>query len=419
MMEQITLSNGFRIFSEPRPWLKSCAVGLYIGSGSRFETPETLGVSHCIEHMLFKGTDKLSARDIAEVTDDTGGTLNAFTTKEYTCLYARVLTEHVEKIFSVISDMVLYPALREQELETEKGVILEERSSYEDSSEDLCTDAFYESFYPADMLGQNIVGTVETIRNMNAETIRAHMQKFYVPERMVAVFSGAFDREQVIELCEKQFGSLQNTHFPLIYSAPKGAKFIRGIKKNFQQNILMLGLPGVPLEDRRIHAITYACAVLGGAGSSRLFQRLREELGLVYSADAYHSAFLGTGALCITMGLSAGKETKALKETMRLCRTFPETITEAELERAKMQAVAAITMSLESPGSSASRIGRNALLLGKVLSEETLLSDLRNVTLEEVRQAARDYLKPENFSLCVVGKPKTEAQYSALLCAEN
>ena len=414
-MEQITLNNGLRICLEPRPWLKSCAVGVYIGSGSRFETPQTLGVSHCIEHMLFKGTQSLSARRIAEITDDTGGTLNAYTAKEYTCLYARVLSCHTETIFSVIADMVLHPALRPQELETEKSVILEERYSYEDSPEDLCADSFYESFWPDDLLGQNIVGTPQTIAAMTPDTIRAHMEKFYVPERMVVVFSGAFDRDEVCALCEKHFGALRNTGNPLRYTAPQTAQFVRTVPKDLQQNVLTLGFPGVPLEDRRRHAFNYASAILGGTGSSRLFQRIREEMGLVYSIDAFHTAFLGTGVTCVSMALSAEKEKAALSETMRLCRAFPETVTGDELERAKMQAVAAVTMSLESPGSSASRIGRNLLLLGRVPTEEALCEDLQSVTLDDVREAAREMFLPQRVSLCAVGKTKTEKHYRSLL----
>lgn len=417
-MEQITLNNGLRVFLEPRPWLKSCAVGLYIGSGSRFETPQTLGVSHCIEHMLFKGTESLSARRIAEITDDTGGTLNAYTAKEYTCLYARVLSCHTQTIFSVIADMALHPALRPQELETEKSVILEERSSYEDSPEDLCMDCFYESFWPDDLLGQNIVGTRESIEAMTPEMIRAHMQTFYVPERMVVVFSGAFDRDEVCAACEKHFGALRNTGNPLRYSAPEPAQFIRRVPKDLQQNVLTLGFSGVPLEDSRLHAYSYACSILGGTGSSRLFQRIREEMGLVYSIDAFHTAFLGTGVACVSMALSAEKEKAALEETMRLCREFPETVTEDELERAKMQALAAVTMSLESPGSSASRIGRGALLLDRVPTEDELLDKLRSVTTDDVRSAARAMFLPHRASLCAVGKTKTEKCYRSILRSE-
>lgn len=414
-MEQITLKNGFRIFLEPQPWFASCALGLFIGSGSRYETPQTLGVSHFIEHMLFKGTESLSARRIAEISDDMGGTLNAYTTKEYTCLYARVLKCNVREMLSMISDMALHPALREDELETEKGVILEERNGYEDSPEDLCMDTFYESFWPDDLLGQNIVGTRETILGINAETIRAHLQKYYVPERMVAVFCGAFNRDEVVSLCESHFGALQNTNNPLTFSSPRTEQFVRCVHKDLQQNVLALGLPGLPLEDKRMHALNYACAVLGGATSSRLFQRIREELGLVYSIDAFRSSFLGAGAICILLGLSAENETAALKETLRLFCAFPGSITQKEFDRTKMQALSGITMSLESPASVASRIGSNALLRGEVLSVEETLEEIRAVTLDEVQQIARELFCPERLSLCAVGKTQTEEEYRSIL----
>ena len=218
-METVTLQNGLRICLDRRPHLRSCAVGLYVACGSRFETPETLGVSHCIEHMLFKGTPTYTAKQIAEITDDTGGTLNAYTSKEYTCVYARVLAEQVPTILSLIADMALHPALREAELETEKGVIEEERAGYEDASEDLCMDSYYDALWQDDMLGKNIVGTPQTIRAFTSDGIRAHMNRFYVPERMVVSFSGAFDRAQVLSLCEDAFGSLRNTNNPLTTTA--------------------------------------------------------------------------------------------------------------------------------------------------------------------------------------------------------
>ena len=414
-MEIITIKNGLRICLDPRPHLRSCAVGLFIACGPRFETPETLGVSHCIEHMLFKGTDKLSARQIAEIADDTGGTLNAFTAKDYTCLHARVLRDQTAKIFAVMAEMVRHPALREAELETEKDVIEEERIGYEDSSEDLCTDYYYASLWRDDMLGKNIVGTQQTIRAFSVDGIRAHMAKFYVPERIVVSFSGAFDRDEAVALCEQYFGDLQNTNTPLTYSTPREYRFVKTIKKPFQQNVLTLGFPGLALESPQIHASAYACAILGGSSSSRLFQRLREEMGLVYSVDAYHVSYLGTGTACITMALAAEKEEAALRETLRLCREFPASITQQEFDRAKTQTLSAAAMSLESPSASAARIGRNLLLRNEMLEEDELLHILESVTLDEAREAAAQVLQMNKVSLCVVGQTRTQKEYRAIL----
>ena len=414
-MEIITLHNGMRLVLDARPHLRSCAVGLFVACGSRFETPQTLGVSHCIEHMLFKGTQTRTARQIAEIADDTGGTLNAYTSKEYTCVYARVLREQMPTILAVIADMALRPALRAEDLETEKGVIAEERNSYEDSSEDLCMDSYYESLWPEDMLGKNIVGTPQTIQDFTPDKLRAQMETFYVPERMVISFSGAFDRNEAIALCERHFGDLQNTGNPLTYTSPQPTRFVRTVRKSFQQNMITLGFPACALESEQVHAATYACAVLGGSGSSQLFQRLREELGLVYSVDAYLAAFLGAGTACISMGLAVEKEESAIRETLQLCRAFPASITERELDRAKMQTLSAVAMSLESPSTSASRIGRNLLLRGEVLEEDALLQKLQSVTLEEVREAATQILQPDRLSLCVVGKTRAQKTYKSIL----
>ena len=368
--------------------------------------------------MLFKGTESLSARQIAEISDNIGGSLNAYTAKEFTCVYARVLSCNIRTIFSVIADMTLHPALKAEELETEKGVILEERRGSEDNPDDLCAESFFESYWPDDLLGQNIVGTQETILSMTPDVLRAHMKKYYVPERMVIVFCGAFDRDEVCALCEQYFGSLQNTDNPLTYTVPRTAQFIRTVPKDLQQNVLALGFPGVSMGDERLHAHIYANIILGGSASSRLFQRIREELGLVYSVDAFHNPFLGTGVACVTMALSADKEETALRETMRLCRELPDTLTEEELERAKMQMLSGVAMSIESPGSSASSIGRSALLLNRVLTDDEVYERLQRVTLDEVRQAAREMFCSDRVSLCAVGKTKSEEYYRSILRSE-
>ncbi len=415
IMERIVFDNGFKIILDPLPWLKSCSMGVWAGSGSRFETSETSGLSHFIEHMLFKGTTSLSARDIAVMTDETGGSLNAYTAKEYTCFYARSLTGHIEKIFSLIGDMITSPLLREEDIELEKGVVLEELSSYEDSSEDLCMDTFYECFWKDDMLGKNIVGRRETVLSFDEKSIRAHMSRFYVPERTVAVFSGNFDKDQVISLCRKFFGNMKNTGFPIEFSKAEGHSFIKRINKHFEQNIITLGFPGIPSLDKNLHACNFACAMLGGTGSSRLFQRLREELGLVYSVDSFNTAYLGTGAVCISMGLSHKNEEQALCEIMKAVKDFPDTVTKDEFRRIKEQTEASVIMSLESPGTRASRLGRAELLSGHAISEEQLISELNAVTFDDVRDVSKMIFNPLHISLCVVGKPNTQKFYREIL----
>ena len=414
-MERIIFDNGFRVLLNPLPYLRSCSMGVWAGSGSRFETDDTSGISHFIEHMLFKGTDSLSARDIAVITDETGGSLNAYTAKEYTCFYARSLTKHVEKIFSLIGEMITSPSLRKDDIELEKGVVLEELSSYEDSSEDLCMDTFYECFWKDDMLGRNIVGRKETVTSFDENMIRSHMASFYVPERMVAVFSGNFDRASVLSLCEKYFGSLKNTNNPIAASPAKSHCFIKRINKHFEQNIITLGFPGISSLDKNIHACNFACGILGGTGSSKLFQRIREELGLVYSIDSYNTAYLHSGAVCISMGLSHKNEEKALCEVLRLIKEFPKALTQEDFQRIKEQTLAAVTMSLESPGSAASRLGRNELLFGKTSTEDELFNEIEAVTFDDVLKMSQTLFDTNDISLCVVGKSNTQKFYREIL----
>ncbi len=414
-MERIVFDNGFRILLDPLPWLKSCSMGVWVGSGSRFETPETSGISHFIEHMLFKGTTNLSARDIAVMTDETGGSLNAYTAKEYTCFYARSLTAHIEKIFSLIGEMITSPLLKKDDIELEKGVVLEELSSYEDSSEDLCMDTFYECFWKDDMLGKNIVGRKETVLSFDEKAIRDHMSRFYVPERTVAVFSGNFDKDHVISLCRKYFGDAKNTDSPITFSDAQSHRFIKRINKHFEQNIITLGFPGISSLDKNLHACNFACAMLGGTGSSRLFQRLREEFGLVYSVDSFNTAYLGTGSVCITMGLSRQNEEKALCEILKTVKDFPDTVTEDEFRRIKEQTEAAVIMSLESPGTRASRLGRSELLSGEAISEDQLLCDLNSVSFDDVRNVSKTVFDLAKISLCVVGKTNSQKYYRDIL----
>ncbi len=414
-MKKIIFDNGFRVILNPLPYLRSCSMGIWIGSGSRFETAETSGLSHFIEHMLFKGTDTLSARDIAEITDETGGSLNAYTTKEYTCIYARSLTRHIEKLFSVIGEMITEPLLKESDIELEKGVVTEELLSYEDSSEDLCIDTFYENFWKSDMLGRNIVGKRENILSFDEKMMREHMKKFYVPERMVCVFSGNFNEDDVLKLCEKYFGKLLNTNNPITAGAAQPHRFVKCVGKRFEQNIVTLGFPGIASSDKRLHACNYACAVLGGTGSSRLFQRIREELGLVYSIDAFNTAYLHSGAVCIMMGLSHTNEERAISEVLRLMREFPDTLTKAEFERIKEQTEAAAVMSLESPGTAAARLARGELLSFEAETDDEYLNRLSSVTFEEFSDMAHTLFDTKDISLCVTGKVKTQKFYRELL----
>lgn len=411
----IKLDNGLRIAVQKSEHAKTCSMGIWVASGSCYETPQTAGTSHFIEHMLFRGTQKRSALDIAVEMDEIGGILNAYTAKDMTCFYAHTLTEHMPKALDIICDMIINPRLSPEDIELEKGVIKEEIAMYEDSPEDLCADTYYENVWEGSMLGSNILGTTETVDSVTRESLCAHLEKFYVPERMVISFSGNFDEEKAIEICKSYFSEMKNTGFEI---APVPVEYCKGItvvKKDFMQNQLILGFPGIALTDERRHTVSLISSILGSASSSRLFQRIREELGLVYSVDSASVSHLDAGLFIVCMGLSRSSEKKAIEEALKIIEEFPETVTEKELNRAKEQTVASFVMSLESVSSLASRNGRNVLLYGKALSEDEIIRKIRAITLDDLKKTASEILDISKISLCAAGKVGSKKSYKEIL----
>lgn len=414
VLEKVTLSNGFRIFFEKDSRVKSCSMGVWISSGSGFEAAEVSGASHFVEHMLFKGTAKRSSQEIAEHMDEIGGALNAFTSKEYTCVYAKALSEHTLLAFDIIADMISSPKMDEDDVQLEKGVIIEEIAMYEDSPEDLCNDLFYETVWSKSAFGHNILGSRETVSEMSAEKLRRHMDRFYVPERMVASFCGNFDRDAVLESCEKYFGSLKNTGNPLY---PNKYDYTTGIclrQKDFEQNQIILGFPGLNALDDDRNCARLLSSILGASSSSRLFRRIREELGLAYSIDTFHISYLAAGLFGVSMGVSPKSEATAIEETLKIISSAAETITQAELTRACEQSVASFVMGLESTSARTSRNGVTQLLFSKTNSEEMMVEQMRAVTLDDIKRVAKKIIDFDNMSVCAVGNIKDEAFYQGL-----
>lgn len=413
--KKITLDNGLRIVIQKNGNAKTCSLGVWVGSGSCFETPETAGTSHFIEHMLFKGTEKRSALDIAVEMDEIGGVLNAYTAKEMTCFYAHTLSEHSAKALDIICDMIMNPKLSPEDIELEKGVIREEIAMYEDSPEDLCADSYYEKVWRGSMLGSNILGTNQTVDSVTRESLSAHMKKFYVPERTVVSFSGNFDENEAVEICKKYFSGMKNTGFELTPVSADYSPGIYRIKKDFMQNQLILGFPGIPLSDKRRDCASLISSILGASSSSRLFQTIREKLGLAYSVDCVNVAHLNAAVFIVCMGLSKKSEEQAIAETLKIISEFAETVTEKELARAKEQTVAGFVMSLESVSSIASRNGKGVLLHGRPRSEEEVIKAVRGVTLDEIRQTAKEIFDFSKLSLCCVGDVGSEKNYRRYL----
>ena len=281
--------------------------------------------------------------------------------------------------------------------------------------EDLCADVFYENVWKDSMLGANILGSVQTVDSVTKEKLIAHMNKFYVPERMVISIGGNFDKDAALEICKKYFSGMKNTGFKINPASTEYNPCITRIKKDFMQNQLILGFPGVAIGDKNREAALLVSSVLGAASSSRLFQHIREKLGLVYSVDSACVSYLKSGLFTVCMGLSEKSEKKAIGETLKIISEFPETVTERELARAKEQSVASFVMNLENVSSRTSRNGRNVLLYGKVIPEEEVITKIRAVTLDELRTTAKEILDINKISLCVAGKTASEKTYKQIL----
>ena len=343
---------------------------------------------------------------------------NARTVHEIICINhdSRIHTVSFKtRNLDIICDMIMNPRLSPDDIELEKGVIKEEIAMYEDSPEDLCADTYYENVWADSMLGSNILGTEETVDSVTRESLIAHLEKFYVPERMVISLSGNFDEEKAVEICKSYFSEMKNTGFGIAPVPVEYNKSITVIKKDFMQNQLILGFPGIKLTDKRRHTLSLISSILGSASSSRLFQRIREELGLVYSVDSASVSHLDAGVFIVCMGLSGKSEKKAIAEALEIISNFPETVTEKELDRAKEQTVASFVMSLESVSSLASRNGRNVLLYGKAVSEDEVVKRIRSITLDELKKTASEILDISKISLCAAGKVKSAKTYNQIL----
>lgn len=415
-MKTLTLGNGLRIVLDKIENLRTCAFGVMVASGSGYETPETAGTSHFIEHMLFRGTEKRTALELAVEMDEIGGRMNAYTTSSLTYFYAHTLTEHLPKAMDIICDIIMNSKLSSEDIELEKGVIKEEIAMYQDSPEDVCLDTYYENIWRGSPLANNILGTVENVEGITREKLLAHMEKFYVPERMIVTVSGNFNEESVLQICESYFGEMKNTGNTVVYPTAIYQPQIVTVEKDFSQNQLILGFNGVTLENKRECRIAdYVSSILAGSSSSRLFQNLREKLGLVYSVDSTNACHPRTGLMLIDMGLSRKSEKKAIRETLKILENFSADITEREVAVTREHIVSSFVMGSESVTARASKNARSLLNYGFIEPDESRIESIRSVTLDEVRELSERIFDLKNISLCAVGKVHTQEEYKDYL----
>ncbi len=414
-MEKIVFKSGLTVVLDEKKDARSAAICFFVAAGNRYETAKISGVSHFIEHMVFKGTTTRSTNDIAEQSDIMGGQLNAYTAKEFTCYYSRALSEHVERTVDLICDMLVNPKFDKNDIETEKGVVLEEIGMYEDSPEEYCADLLNALCFKNKPLGFNILGTRKTVQSMNSDILREYMDYAYSPERIVVSLCGNFDRDAVLELLDRYFGNLRNKGniITVENSAINGGFTL--CKRPAEQTQIAVCYNGLPIGHRLKTASAFFSSIAGGAASSRINRRIREELGLAYSVYTFSSHYLETGMFGLSGGLAHKNQQQFLQEGLKILHECADSITNDEIERTREQFKAGVVLSNESMSAVASSMGKQMLLEGKFISLDELVAEIDNVTKEMIIESAKLVTDTKVTAVSVVGDAKEEDFYRAII----
>jgi predicted Zn-dependent peptidase len=399
------LANGVRVITEPMPHVRSVSVGIWVCAGSRREMDEQNGVSHFIEHMLFKGTTTRSAEEIARSVDSIGGNLDAFTAKELVCFNTKVLDEHLSLAFDVLADLALHPLFSEEDIEREKGVILEEIKMEADSPDYLVHEIFSANFWKDHPLGKPILGTRETVRRFNREAIHAYYSDVYAPSNLVVTAAGNLTHGRLVDLAREYFESLPPGAPPPAEVAPSThARIALRNKKQLEQVHLCLGVPSYPLPHQERFACYVLNTVLGGGMSSRLFQNIRERQGLAYAVFSELNPYRDTGCLSIYAGTSLENARKVVESIVKEFRQLKEQrLDEEELRRAKDHLKGSLMLSLESTSSRMSNLARQEIYFGRFFTLDELVESIESVAAADVQRIALTFFDSKQIALTVLG----------------
>lgn len=413
-MRRSVLPGGLRVVTETLPTVRSATFGIWAAVGSRDETPVLNGATHYLEHLLFKGTGRRSALDISAAVDAVGGEMNAFTAKEYTCYYARVLDTDLPLAIDVVCDMLTGSLIRQEDIDAERGVVLEEIAMTEDDPGDQVHDLFTTAMLGDTPLGRPVLGTVETINALTRDQVARFYRKHYDPTRLVVAAAGNIDHASVVRQVRRAFERAGALRDPEARPQPPrdGARTLRAagrvevLDRRTEQAHVVLGMPGLSRTDERRWALGVLNTALGGGMSSRLFQEVREKRGLAYSVYSYTSSF----ADCGLFGVYAGCQPSRVPEVLKICRdelnqVAEHGLTDEELRRAIGQLSGSTVLGLEDTGALMNRIGKSELCWGDQLSVDDLLARIAAVTPDEVRAVARDVLG-QRPSLAAIGPLK-------------
>lgn len=403
-LHRTTLGNGIRVVSEAIPSVRSVSVGIWVFTGSRDEQPVESGMSHFIEHMVFKGTSRRRMHHIAQRMESVGGYLNAFTTKEYTCYYARGLDEHLARAIDTVTDLVLEPSFPEKELDKEKEVVLEEMKMYEDTPEDYIFDLFEGGVYTGHALGRPVIGVPETVHAFSQQQLFDFIHTHYTPERIVMAVAGNVDHKRVVRFAEKAFTDTrrpcaERARVPVNGYTPQAIVETRPI----QQAHLVLGTRAYDAYHPRRVPLMVLNTILGGGMSSLLNQNIREKYGFCYNIYSFANMHSDTGDVGVYMGTDASKVDRATKLIFReLDKLVQKRVSDRALSQAKSQVKGGIMLGLESMSNRMMRLGRQELYYHAHHSLDHVIGQVESVTVEQLREVAEALFDPQQFTRVVL-----------------
>jgi predicted Zn-dependent peptidase len=400
-IQKKVMKNGLVILSEVMPHLRSVSLGVWVKCGSRFEEPKNAGISHFIEHLLFKGTKSRSTEEIAETIDSIGGQLNAFTEKEYVGYYAKVLDEHLPRVFDLLSDIVLNPAIPAKELERERNVIFEEINMVEDSPQELILDMYMEQCWQGHPLGKPISGTKESVAQISRNDVKKFFERHYTAGNMIVSIAGNIKHRQVQKLAERYFSGLE-IGAPASFGLPPEIHAGRNIRRkgHLEQTHICLGTISPPIASEDRYSAHLLSSILGGGMSSRLFQNIREKRGLVYSIYSMQNPYHDAGSLVVYAGSAHDKAAQVVELTLKEFAVMREQlVSQEELKRAKECIKGSITLGLESSSSRMTHLAQQMIYHGRLYEIEEVLRAVERVTARDIRNLANKIFDPSLFTL--------------------
>ena len=404
MYQFATTSNGIRIVTERVPYVQSVSLGIWVDTGGRDETDSTAGISHFIEHLLFKGTERRSAQAIAEELDAVGGQINAFTDREYTCYYVKVLPEHVPLAQEILADMLQHSVMDPTEIAREKNVILEEIKRHEDTPDELVHDLFAETLWPEHPLGRSVIGRAEVIEGLTREQIVSFLREQYLPSRMVVAAAGNLDHDAIVAGVEQTLGSMPAGERGHELYPPQISDHEIEVPKPTEQVHFCLGTRGYNQNQDERYALGLIDSAIGGGMSSRLFQEVREKRGLCYAIGSYTASYREAGMFTVYAGISPENTGQVRELVAKELRDVARSgLKPEELQRAKNQIRGAVLLSLDSMSTRMTRIGKSMLYYDRVISPTEVVEKIEAVTDPEVRRISAEVLGSGDYAYAAVG----------------